>query len=274
MREIMLFVAMGAISAGAAVQPGNAAEVVAHRGESQLAPENTLAAVELAWQRGADAVEIDIHLTADGHPIVCHDEDTKRTTGRRLVIRQSTLAELRALDAGVWKGAQWKGQKLPTLKEVVDTMPEHHRLFVEVKSGAETVPVLKNVVEASGKRPEQVVVISFHPEVIAEARRLMPRHRAFLLVGLHKDKKTGPPPPTVEEVIADARKVKADGVDLSADPVLDRHFVERLHKAGLEVYAWTVDSPDEARRLIDIGVLGITTNRAGWLKQQLVDGKE
>ena len=104
------------------------------------APENTLAAFNLAWKQGADAVEIDCHLTADGHLIVCHDGDTQRTTGRKLVIRQSTLAQLRELDAGAWKGARWAGQKLPTLAEVLDTIPENRRLLVEVKVGPEAVP--------------------------------------------------------------------------------------------------------------------------------------
>ena len=85
--------------------------IIAHRGESRLAPENTLAAINLAWQRGADAVEIDCHLTADGHLIVCHDDNTRRTAGRKLVIRQSTLAQLRELDAGAWKGVRWGGPK-------------------------------------------------------------------------------------------------------------------------------------------------------------------
>ena len=106
MSKAMLIVAIGTISIGAATRPSRPPEIIAHRGESWLAPENTLAAFNLAWKRGADAVELDVHLTADGHLIVCHDDNTERTTGRKLVIRQSTLAELRTLDAGAWKGAR------------------------------------------------------------------------------------------------------------------------------------------------------------------------
>ena len=248
--------------------------IIAHRGESHLAPENTLAAFNLAWKQGADAVELDVHLTADGHLIVCHDDNTRRTAGRKLVIRQSTLADLRALDAGAWKGAQWAGQKLPTLMEVLDTIPENRRLFVEVKVGPEAVPALKKTVEASGKRAEQVVVIGFQPAVIAEVKRQMPEHRAFLLIDVRPDQRKGRRSPTVEEVIAAAREVKADGVDLSIGPVVDRSFVEKLRQAGLEVYVWTVDSPEVARRLIGFGVAGVTTNRAAWMKEQLAGGKE
>ena len=184
------------------------------------------------------------------------------------------MAELRELDAGAWKGAQWVGQKLPTLAEVLDTIPENRRLFVEIKVGPEAAPALKKTVEASGKRADQIVFISFNAPAIAEVKRLMPQHRAFLLIDLRPDQRTGRRSPTVEEVIAAARRVKADGVDLSADPSLDRPFVEKLRQAGLEVYVWTVDSPEVARRLIGFGVAGITTNRAGWMKAQLAGGKE
>jgi glycerophosphoryl diester phosphodiesterase len=262
-------------------------EIIAHRGESSLAPENTLAAVELAWKQGADAVEIDCHSTADGHLVVCHDSNTERTTGKKLVIGQSTLAELRALDAGTWKGATWAGQKIPLLKEVLDTVPENRRLFVEVKVGPEVVPALKRTVEAARKRTEQVVVISFQPSVIAEVKRQMPQYRAFLLVDFQQDNEkrmTGASrqpffavstqsvqgqSPFFQKMIAAARAVKADGVDVAAQPPLDRPFVEALRQARLEVYAWTVDSPEVARRLIDFGIAGITTNRAGWMREQL-----
>lgn len=249
-------------------------EIIAHRGESSLAPENTLAAVELAWKRGADAVEIDVQLTADGHLVACHDDDTKRTTDQNLVIDQSTLAELRELDAGGWKGTDWAGQKIPLLTEILDTVPENKRLFIEVKVGLEAVPALKEAVEKSRKQSEQVVMISFQPSVIAEVKRLMPRHRAFLIISFQQDKQTGNWSPTVEEMIAEARAVKADGVDLSVKPPLDGRFVEKLQQAGLEVYVWTVDSPEIALRLIDHGVLGITTNRSGWMKEQLAVDRE
>lgn len=242
-------------------------EIIAHRGESSLAPENTLAAVELAWKRGADAVEIDVQLTADGHLVACHDDDTKRTTDQNLVIDKSTLAELRELDAGGWKGADWAGQKIPLLTEILDTVPENKRLFIEVKVGPEAVPALKEAVEKSRKQSEQVVMISFRPSVIAEVKCLMPRHRAFLIISFQQDKQTGNWSPTVEEMIAEARAVKADGVDLSVQPPLDGRFVEKLQQAGLEVYVWTVDSPEIALRLIDHGVVGITTNRSGWMKE-------
>lgn len=269
MVEAIWMAALLTISADAAAGTIRPIEITAHRGESSLAPENTLAAVELAWKRGADAVEIDVHLTADGHLVVCHDGNMKRTAGRELVIAKSTLEELRALDVGVWKGAEWAGQKIPLLEEVLNTIPENRRLYVEVKVGPEAVPVLKKAIEASQKRAEQVVIISFDAAVIAAAKCQMPQHRANLLAGFEQDKQTKRWSPTLDEVIASARAAKADNVALSAAPPLDRAFVERLHQAGLNVYAWTIDSPEVVRRMIEYGAVGITTNRAGWMKEQL-----
>jgi glycerophosphoryl diester phosphodiesterase len=269
MMEAIWMAALLTISADAAAGTIRPIEITAHRGESSLAPENTLAAVELAWKRGADAVEIDVHLTADGHLVVCHDGNMKRTAGRELVIAKSTLEELRALDVGVWKGAEWAGQKIPLLEEVLKTIPEKRRLYVEVKAGPETIPALKKVVEASQKRAEQVVIISFNAAVIAAAKCQMPQHRANLLVGFKQDKQTKRWSPTLDEVIASARAANADNVALSAEPPLDRAFIEGLHQAGLDVYAWTIDSPEVVRRMIEYASVGITTNRAGWMKEQL-----
>src|SRR3954447_22836048 len=100
----MTWMAIGAILWLAS---GKEVELIAHRGESADAPENTMAAFRLAWGRKDPAIELDVHLTGDGKLVVGHDADTKRTTGKKLLIKESTLEELRALDAGRWKGPDW-----------------------------------------------------------------------------------------------------------------------------------------------------------------------
>src|SRR6478609_1034971 len=106
--------------------------LIAHRGESHLAPENTLAAFRLAWSLGDDAIELDVHLTRDGQVVVCHDDDTSRTTGGRTkrVVRDSAAGELRALDVGAWKGPQYAGERMPLLEEVLSILPAGKRAFV------------------------------------------------------------------------------------------------------------------------------------------------
>jgi len=116
--------------------------IVAHRGASRDAPENTLPAFKLAWQQGADAIEGDFHLTKDGKIVCLHDYDTKRVSGVKRVIKDTTLDELRALDAGAWFKPEWKGTRLPTFAEVAATVPASGKFYIEVKCGPEIVPVL------------------------------------------------------------------------------------------------------------------------------------
>ena len=107
--------------------------LVAHRGASRDAPENTVPAFELAWRQGADAIEGDFRLTADGRIVCMHDADGERTGGRKLAVAAATLAELRQLDVGAWKGQAWKGTPPPTLAEVLATVPPGKSVYLEVK---------------------------------------------------------------------------------------------------------------------------------------------
>ncbi len=111
--------------------------VVAHRGASHDAPENTLPAFRLAWEQGADAIEGDFFLTKDGHIVCTHDRMTGRLNpGKvKLQVADSTLAELQALDVGSWKGETWRGERMPTLAEVFATVPAGKRILIEVKCG-------------------------------------------------------------------------------------------------------------------------------------------
>ena len=135
-------------------------EIIAHRGASHDAPENTLESVKLGWEQGADAVEIDVYLSKDGHIVVHHDGTTKKLAGVDRKVVDQTLAELQQLDVGAWKGDKWKGVRIPKLADVLATIPEGHRLFVEVKCGPEIVPDLAKAFKRSGKKPKQLVVIS------------------------------------------------------------------------------------------------------------------
>ncbi len=122
--------------------------IIAHRGASRDAPENTLAAVRLAWEQDADAVEVDVRLSADGHIVVIHDENTHRTTGKRKPVHEQTLAELKALNAGGHKGSQWTGESIPMLTEVLHTVPDGKQVFVEIKCGTNILHELERIVTA------------------------------------------------------------------------------------------------------------------------------
>jgi glycerophosphoryl diester phosphodiesterase len=248
--------------------------LVAHRGESADAPENTLAAFNLAWERKVAAVELDVHLTKDGKLICCHDADTKRTSGVSKLIKDSTVAELQQLDAGSWKGKQFAGEKMPLLEEALATIPEQGRCLIEVKVGPEAIPALVEAVENSGKSPEQLIVISFSAPAVAEAKRRLPQLKAYYLVGFKRDKQTGDWTPTLEQALATAKKIKADGLDVSHQGPIDEAFVRSVREAGLELHGWTVDDPQIARRLIALGFDSITTNRPAALRKELSDAAE
>ncbi len=256
------------LTASASLAAGPRVDIVAHRGASHDAPENTLAAIRLAWEQHADASEFDVYLTKDGHIIVLHDSDTKRTAGVPGKVAEKTLDELRKLDVGRWKGDRFAGEKIPTLAEMLATVPPGKRVYIEIKCGPEIVPELDRVLKASKLKPEQTPVISFHAKVIAAVKKARPDVPAYWIVSL-KPKKKGEKPPTAESLIARAKKLGADGLDLQAADVLDEAFARKVMAAGLRLDVWTVDDPAEARRLLRLGADGITTNRPAWLREQL-----
>ena len=249
--------------------PAPGVEIVAHRGESADAPENTLAAFRLAWARGVRTIELDVHLTRDGEAIVIHDADTRRTTGVPGLVRERTLAELRALDAGRWKGERWAGERLPTLAEALATIPDGGRCLVEIKVGPEAVPAVAAAIRASGKTPGQLAIIAFGLATAAEAKRQLPAVPVYLLSGFARDSATGAWTPPIDTLIARATGARLDALDLAAAGPLDADAVRRIRAAGLGLHVWTVDDSTVARRMAALGVDGITTNRAAWMRALL-----
>ena len=140
----------------------SAQKIIAHRGASYIAPENTVAAANLAWELGADAVEVDIYLSKDNRVMVIHDKDTKRTCSgkKNLTIEKTPSVLLRDLDAGIWKDEKYKGEQIPFLKEIIETVPEGKNVVVEIKCGIEVLPALKRCMEKSEKS-DQVIFICF-----------------------------------------------------------------------------------------------------------------
>lgn len=242
---------------------------IAHRGASHEAPENTLPAFHLAWQQSADGIEGDFRLTKDGKIVCIHDATTQRTAGKNIKVAEATLAELQQLDAGIWKGEQWQGARIPTIDEVLATLPEGKRIFIEVKCGPEILPPLKVAIAESGVQPEQIVIISLDDVVIAEGKRQLPHIKALWVTDLNTDRKRGNVNPSLKEIVATLKKIGADGVDCRSHPVIDQQFIQTLRTAHKEVHVWTVDEVQTAKQYQKLGIDSLTSNCAGWLKQQL-----
>lgn len=269
MKKLALFAALAA-STPFACMSTSAVEIIGHRGASYDAPENTLSSFKLGYQQKADADELDIYLTKDGKIVVIHDSTTARTGGITNKVANHTFAELRALDVGKW--GKWKdksfSEKIPSLDEVLELIPEGRRLFIEIKCGPEVLPELERTLHRAGKKPKQTVIIGFGYETMQQAKAKFPQLQVLWLVS--KDNKTKKYPP-VEQLIERAKAAKLDGLDLESGFPIDKAFVEKVHAAGLKLYTWTVDDVAVAQKEAAAGVEGITTNRPGWMREQLAN---
>ncbi|MBT4140268.1 MAG: glycerophosphodiester phosphodiesterase [Candidatus Latescibacteria bacterium] len=238
---------------------------IAHRGASGkgLAPENTMAAYELALEIGVDLVEIDIHLTADGHPVVIHDRSVDRTTDGTGFIDTMTLSQVRQLDAGSWFGRAFHDERIPTLEEVLDLCRHKVPILIEAKTveSAEAAAVLVRSLRAQS----HVVIQSFHGAAVRAVNRLDRRiPTAFLMSGGEAvlRRKTG--------VVRRVLKLGANALALkytSANPELISMFLSR----AMGFWVWTVDEEEDMRAMIDMGVGGIITNYPDRLNKVLAE---
>jgi glycerophosphoryl diester phosphodiesterase len=251
----------------ALVAPLSAVEIVAHRGFSERAPENTVAAFKLAWQSGADACELDLYQTADGGIAVLHDRDTRRTTGVSRLVAEATLAELRRLDAGSWKAPEYAGERIPSLAEALATLPEDRgRFLLEIKCGPEVMPELARQLESWKPRAHQLCIIAFDRAAAREAKKALPWLKVYRLSSEQsRDKK----PVDLDALIADTVADGLDGLDLSQKWAWNADLVRRVRTAGLELHVWTVNKPEDVRRLAALGVDSITTDNPVMAREAL-----
>jgi glycerophosphoryl diester phosphodiesterase len=233
-------------------------KIIAHRGASYMAPENTVASAKLAWKYKADAVECDIWLSKDTMIICSHDANTKRTTGQDLIISETSSVVLRTLNAGSFMDEKYRGQKLPFLSELIKTVPAGKELVIEIKCGSEVLPFLKREVSMD-KKNRIFTLICFDLQTIVEAKKVFPGNSCYWLCSKSDQ---------LEANLSKVSEAGLKGVSLHYS-IIDEKVMKLAKELGLEVYAWTIDDPDEVKRLIALGVKGITTNRPGWILEQV-----
>ncbi len=243
--------------------------IVGHRGASYDAPENTVSAFRLAWEQEADGLEGDFYVTRDEQIVCIHDADTERTGGKKLVVADSTLAELRALEYGSWKDQRFHGEPIPTFAEVLAVVPPGKRFVIELKTGPEIVPYLKAELDRLKPDPQQLLIIAFKQPTVAACKKAFPDIKAHWLVGYKQDKKTGAWTPSLEDVIDGLRTTTADGLGTQGNrEIVTPEFIAKLKKNGLrEFHVWTVDLPEDAEYFRQLGAMGITTNRPRFMRE-------
>jgi glycerophosphoryl diester phosphodiesterase len=243
--------------------------VIAHRGDSAHRPENTLASFAGALEVGAELVELDVQLTADGHVIVLHDPTLDRTTTGRGDVRRMTLAEVRAVSAGYPDrfGSAFAGERVPTFGEALGLLRGRARILVEIKTESVTDDaeggVEARVAEAVRRAGmgADAALISFDPRAVLRLKALAPEIARGRLFGRT----------TADEVLAQAREAGC-GLVLPHKSQLDDALAERVHAAGLKLATWVVDEPEELKRLARFGLYGVGSNRPGVLLDAIADG--
>lgn len=243
--------------------------IIAHRGESYDAPENTLAAINLAWNRNVKAVEIDIHLTSDNEIVVFHDYNTKRLTGASYTIAKTPISSLKHLEVVSPKKTQSKGEKIPTLSEVLQTIPMNCRLIIEIKSSSKILLPLSNILRTCGLSNNQIEIICFNYGLLKKAKKLMPQYTMLLLLNLDYSLRGRLVTMNKKRIINRAKKANLNGVNVWAGKLLNSNFINSFHSEELLVYCWTVNDVNHARSLLNYNIDGITTDRAQWIISNL-----
>lgn len=235
--------------------------VCGHRGASAYAPENTLAAFRRAAELGATWIEFDVQLSADGIPVILHDDTLARTTnlGQPLRPTQLTVARLKDLDAGSWFGPEFAGEKIPTLEEVLAEFGGKLGLNIEIKStpNFEMDNGLEQTIAGlvrHYKLADSALISSFDPFRLASLNRHDPGLRLAFLFEVRPDRY----PPDFDPIVT-AKSFHA----VALHPpfrIIDRALIERTRANGLDLNTWTVNETADMQRMVELGLGIIITN--------------
>ncbi|MFU8892669.1 MAG: glycerophosphodiester phosphodiesterase [Luteolibacter sp.] len=244
--------------------------IIAHRGASHDAPENTLTAFNLAWQQGADGIEVDLQLTKDGHVVCIHDADTRKVANRRLVVRDSTLEELQSIDVGAHHGDAFHGERIPTLDQVLATVPPGKLVYLDIKAGAEIISPILATLDSSPITAGQIVFLSFDAGLLREIKKQAPQYKAHWLCRVRKGRLFSGFRPSLESVLQTLRESGADGLASRHSDISD-DFIKAVIAAGFEHHVWTVNDPRQAARFQKLGTQAIITSNPGSLRESFAN---
>jgi glycerophosphoryl diester phosphodiesterase len=233
--------------------------IIGHRGASGYAPENTFSAFQLAQDLGGHGIEFDVQLTKDGIPLVIHDETLDRTTNLHGQVSTFTWEEIQKADAGSWMGEKWSGERVPRLADVLEAC-SHLFLNIELKNSIVPYPGMEEIVIELLKRYcdlSRVIVSSFNPQSVLRLKQLEPQLRTGLLYEEEPN-----------DVLKYARHLGVMAVHPDCR-LLTEEKVRLFQGEGLQVNTWTVNEPEEMKKMVRMGVDGIITNYPDRLRELL-----
>jgi glycerophosphoryl diester phosphodiesterase len=220
--------------------------ITAHRGHARAAPENTLSAIRKAIESGADYAEVDVQLTADGKIVLLHDRDLKRVAGVSRRLEEMPFAEVRKLDVGSWFGPSFRGERVPTLAELIDLARGRIRLNIELKFYGPDRRLAREVARLIREKDfeAECLVTSLNPDALQEVKR----HNGRLRTGL-----------IVAHALGNVSRLKVDALSVRAE-FLSNAMLRAAHRTGMEVHVWTVNDARRMIRLMKRGVDNILTS--------------
>lgn len=241
-------------------------KIVAHRGFSFVAPENTLAAYKMAAEAGANAGECDLYRTSDGKIVLMHDDKIDRTTNGHGKVVERTLAELKLLDAGSWRDECYASERVPTLNEYLVKLRQLRcKAVIEIKMPGITKDVVGAVQQM--RMLEQASIIA-NKGVVREVRSLEPKLPCGWLTGKPKDWEKMPLAKQAEYIASQVHECGADFVDMESS-MLSAELMAELQRQKIVVWVWTVNKSEDMKRLLIWGVASITTDRPDVLRNVL-----
>ena len=238
-------------------------KIVAHRGASYKAPENTIASFKLAFEEYADFIEGDFWMTKDNEIVCIHDPHTKRVTNKKIKLNviSSTLHNLKQLDVGSWKGSEFEGSEIPTIQEIFKMIPAGKGIFIDVKDDREIfMQKLAEIIEQSFIPEDMIRIIAFNPNTVQLAKKYLPDIKAYWLFGWYFSKIKYIISLAQRKLIKALNGIECDGVDLYAAPYIDEKLVKYLRYNDLDFCAYNVDKQQDALKLITLGADAITTD--------------
>jgi len=213
--------------------------VIAHRGASFLEPENTIKAIKMAVKMGADFVEVDVRKSKDNKLVIMHDEDIDRTTDGKGLVKDYMVSELKKFGAG-------KGERIPTLDEVIECVKDRVGLVIEIKEPGTEGKILEKIDE---NELENVILTSFYHKSIKNARKMSPSVDAGIIFTCQ--------PVDVNHMASNA----STNIIFPSYRYMNEDMVKKAHRNGILVYPWTIDNPEIFEKFVEMGVDGIVTNK-------------